>query len=62
MPLKPGSSEEVIGENIAELESAGRPAKQAEAIALSEARRSEAPRSSHGFAHGGRINRFRGSK
>lgn len=39
MPLKRGSSKEVISENIAELIKAGHPQKQAAAIAYSEARR-----------------------
>lgn len=39
MPLKKGSSKEVISENIKELILSGRPQKQAIAIALSEARR-----------------------
>jgi hypothetical protein len=38
MPLKSGSSQEVIGENIAELRHSGYPQKQAEAIAESKAR------------------------
>lgn len=39
MPLRKGSSKEVISENIRELIRAGHPQKQAIAIALSEARR-----------------------
>ncbi len=39
MPLKKGSSKEIISENIKELIHSGRPQKQAIAIALSEARR-----------------------
>jgi hypothetical protein len=42
MPLKTGTSREVVGENISELRASGRPQKQAVAIALSEARRSGA--------------------
>lgn len=38
MPLKLGSSQKTIGNNIAELERSGRKPKQAEAIALSESR------------------------
>lgn len=39
MPLKPGSSNKVIGENISELRHSGYPQKQAIAIAESEARK-----------------------
>lgn len=39
MPLKPGSSHHVIGENIRKEVAAGRPRGQAIAIALSNARR-----------------------
>lgn len=39
MPLKKGSSKEVVSANIRELIAAGHPQKQAVAIALSEARR-----------------------
>jgi len=39
MPLKKGSSKEVVSENIKELIHSGHPQKQAIAIALSEARR-----------------------
>ena len=38
MPLEPGSSRETIGRNIATEEGAGKPAKQAIAIALSKSR------------------------
>ena len=39
MPLKPGSSEETVSKNIATEVNAGKPQKQAEAIALSNARK-----------------------
>ncbi len=39
MPLNPGHSRKAIGSNIAELEKSGRPAKQAIAIALNNARK-----------------------
>ena len=40
MPLQSGSSQAVIGQNIAELVRAGHPQKQAEAIAEKNARKS----------------------
>lgn len=39
MPLKPGSSREVVSENVSREVHAGKPQRQAVAIALSEARR-----------------------
>lgn len=42
MPLKKGKSKKIIGENIAEMERAGHPRKQAIAASLNEARESGA--------------------
>ena len=39
MPLKPGATPETVGANIRELKASGRPQRQAEAIALSNARK-----------------------
>lgn len=41
MPLKSGSSEKTIGQNIKTEMEAGKPQRQAEAIALSKARESK---------------------
>ena len=41
MPLKKGKSKKVISENIAELRHAGYPQKQAVAIAMDKARKSQ---------------------
>lgn len=41
MPLKKGSSQKVISQNIGELIKSGRPPKQAAEIAYSEARKSK---------------------
>jgi hypothetical protein len=43
MPLAKGSSEEMIGKNIAEMEKSGHPRKQAIAAALHQARDTQAP-------------------
>lgn len=45
MPLKRGSSRKVVSENIRTEMAAGRPQKQAVAIALNTARRSRKPKS-----------------
>jgi hypothetical protein len=42
MPLKKGTSKKTIGKNIAEMENANHPAKQAIAASLNEARKSGA--------------------
>lgn len=42
MPLTKGTSRKTIGHNIAEMERAGHPAKQAIAASLNEARKSGA--------------------
>jgi len=42
MPLKPGKSKKVIGQNIKEMVHAGHPQKQAVAAAMDNARRSKA--------------------
>lgn len=41
MPLKKGSSQKVISENIKEMEKSGHPHKQAVAAAMREARKSK---------------------
>jgi hypothetical protein len=52
MPLEKGSSRKVIGDNIAEMERSGHPAKQAEAAALENARKSKR----HKHRHHGRSS------
>lgn len=42
MPLESGNSRKAVSDNIRELRKSGRPERQAIAIALSNARRSEA--------------------
>jgi len=41
MPLKPGKSNKVVGQNIRELKKAGKPQDQAVAIALQKAERTK---------------------
>ena len=41
MPVKPGKSNKVVSQNIRELKAAGKPQKQAVAIALSKAGKSK---------------------
>lgn len=41
MPLKPGKSNAVVGENVSELMHSGKPQRQAVAIAMSKAGRSK---------------------
>lgn len=47
MPLKRGTSKKIVSENISELMHAGRPQKQAVAIAYSEVRKRKPKRKAH---------------
>lgn len=62
MPLKSGSSRKVIGSNIKTEMAAGRPQKQAVAIALSVARKSTGNTGSTGKVPGSNAPRMTGNR
>lgn len=56
MPMHPGTSRKVIGENISELEQTGHPKDQSIAIAMKEAGKSNEPQK------GGALEKYKKKK
>ena len=56
MPLKNGSSKETLSKNIATERNAGKPERQAVAIAESVKRKSESKESNHEYLSHGKLN------